>query len=85
VPAIAESPQPKTLPRAGFGGTQAVGHNLAIGRVFRAAHGHVALGITTQPQSGGGSSPMTPILPVILGAIVIALGALTRGFAFARR
>jgi hypothetical protein len=85
VRAIAESPQPKTLPRAGFGGTQAVGHNLAIGRDFRTAHGNVTLGITDQPQSGGGSSPMNPILPVILGAIVVALGTLTRGFAFAKR
>jgi hypothetical protein len=28
---------------------------------------------------------MTPLLPVILGAIVLALGALTRRFAFAKR
>jgi hypothetical protein len=75
---------PKILPITGLGGTQAVGHNLAVGRVFRAAHGNVALGITTQPQTGGGSSPMTPILPVILGAMVIGLGALTRRFAFGK-
>ncbi len=75
---------PKILPITGLGGTQAVGHNLAVGRVFRAAHGNVALGTTTQPQTGGGSSPMTPILPVILGAMVIGLGALTRRFAFGK-
>jgi hypothetical protein len=68
----------------GFGGARAVGHNVAVGQVYRAAHGNVTLGITGQPQAGGGSSPLTPILPVILGAIVVALGVLTRRFAFAK-
>ena len=61
-----------------------MGHNVAIGRVFRAAHGNVALGITGQPQTGGGSRLLTPLLPVILGAIVVALGVLTRRFAFVK-
>jgi len=85
-PAVVETPQvpPATLPVTGFGGGS-VAHNVAIGHVFRAAHGNVALGSTTLPQTGGGAGSMTPILPVILGAIVLALGALTRRFAFAKR
>ncbi|HEY8685685.1 MAG TPA: hypothetical protein VIO57_08775, partial [Chloroflexota bacterium] len=78
------STPPATLPVTGFGGARAVGHNVAVGQVYRAAHGNVTLGITGQPQAGGGSSPLTPILPVILGAIVVALGVLTRRFAFAK-
>jgi len=82
---IAPAPvPPATLPVTGFGGGS-VAHNVAIGHVFRAAHGNVALGSTTLPQTGGGAGSMTPILPVILGAIVLALGALTRRFAFAKR
>jgi LPXTG-motif cell wall-anchored protein len=69
------------LPRTGFGG-EAIAHNVAIGKVFRAAHGNVVLGITSQPQTGGGSSPLNP---VILGAIVVALGVLTRRFAYVRQ
>lgn len=57
---------------------------MAVGRVFRAAHGNVALGITGQPQTGGGGTPLTPILPVILGALVVTLGVLTRRFAFVK-
>jgi hypothetical protein len=59
-------------------------HNVAIGKVFRAAHGNVVLGSTSQPQTGGGSSPLNPMLPVILGALVVTIGVLTRRFAFAR-
>jgi hypothetical protein len=81
---IAPAPAPPVkLPVTGYGGSQ-VAHNLAVGRVFRAAHGNVALGINGQPQTGGGSSPMTPLLPIILGAIVVALGVLTRRFAFVK-
>jgi hypothetical protein len=76
---------PANLPVTGFGGARAVGHNVAVGQVYRAAHGNVTLGITGQPQTGGGSSPLTPILPVILGSLVVALGVLTRRFAFARQ
>ena len=81
---MAEVP-PVTLPVTGFGGTHAVGHNVAVGRVFRAAHGKVVLGITSQPQTGGGGMPLTPLLPIILGAMVVALGVLTRRFAFVKR
>ena len=84
VAAAPTAPPPQALPVTGFGGTHAVGHNVAIGRVFRAAHGNVALGITGQPQTGGGSRLLTPLLPVILGAIVVALGVLTRRFAFVK-
>jgi hypothetical protein len=84
VAAVPTSPPPQALPVTGFGGTHAVGHNVAIGRVFRAAHGNVVLGITTQPQTGGGSRLLTPLLPIILGAIVVALGVLTRRFAFVK-
>jgi hypothetical protein len=85
-PPVVATPQasPANLPVTGFGGS-AVAHNMTIGRVYRAAHGNVTLGTTTLPQTGGGSGSMTPMLPVILGAIVLALGALTRRFAFAKR
>jgi len=59
-----------------------------MGRVYRTANGNVALGISAAPQTGGGSGPLGssgPILPVILGMIVVGLGILTRKFAFARR
>ena len=69
----------------GFGGTHAVGHNVAVGQVYRTAHGNVVLGITSQPQTGGGMNPLSPILPIILGAVVVALGVLTRRFAFVKR
>jgi uncharacterized repeat protein (TIGR01451 family) len=82
--AIAPPPVPPVkLPVTGYGGS-APAHNVAVGHLFRATHGNVALGITGQPETGGGSSPMTPLLPVILGAIVVALGVLTRRFAFAK-
>jgi hypothetical protein len=52
--------------------------------MFRAAHGNVTFGFNGRPQTDADSSPMTPVLPVILGAMVVALGVLTRRFAFAR-
>jgi hypothetical protein len=76
------------MPGTGLGGTNnALAHNLAVGRAYRSAHGNVTLGITAAPQTGGGSGPLGstgPILPVILGMIVVGLGVLTRKFAFAR-
>jgi hypothetical protein len=87
-PTVAPVPSVK-MPGTGFGGTNhALAHNAAIGRVYRNAHGNVALGITAAPQTGGGNGPLGssgPILPVILGMIVIGLGVVTRKFAFARR
>jgi hypothetical protein len=40
--------------------------------------------LAAQPASGG-NSPINPIVPIILGAVVVGLGVLTRRFAFARR
>jgi hypothetical protein len=80
---------PVKLPGTGFGGTNhALAHNLAVGRVYRTAHGNVTLGITSAPQTGGGNGPLGssgPMLPAILGMIVVGLGVFTRKFAFARR
>jgi hypothetical protein len=77
------------LPGTGFGGTDhALAHNASVGRVYRNAHGNVALGITSAPQTGGGNGPLGssgPILPLILGLIVVGLGVATRKFAFVRR
>jgi hypothetical protein len=87
-PTVAPVP-PVKMPGTGFGGlNHALAHNLAVGRVYRTAHGNVTLGISAAPQAGGGNGPLGstgPILPVILGMIVISLGVLTRKFAFARR
>ncbi|HEX6510047.1 MAG TPA: hypothetical protein VF221_20655, partial [Chloroflexota bacterium] len=73
---------PVALPVTGYGGGFA--HNVSTGRVFRAADGNVALGLATEPQSGGGS-PISPIVPVGLGLLALGLGIITRRFAFARR
>jgi hypothetical protein len=69
---------PKALPVTGYGGSQAIGHNVAVGRMFRTVNSET-------PGSTGGSSGMTPILPIVLGIIVVALGTLTRKFAFGKR
>jgi hypothetical protein len=80
---------PVKLPGTGYGGTtKALAHNASIGRVYRAANGNVALGISSAPQTGGATGPLGsagPILPVILGMIVVGLGVLTRKFGFVRR
>jgi hypothetical protein len=74
------------LPATGFGGTGALAHNAAIGRVFRAANGNVTapLGIASQPTSSG-SDPISPAVPAILGLAAIGFGVLARKFGFARR
>jgi hypothetical protein len=74
------------LPATGFGGTGALGHNAAVGRVFRSAAGNVTtpLGIASQPASGG-SDPVSPAVPAILGLTAIGLGVLARKIGIARR
>ncbi|HEX6507707.1 MAG TPA: hypothetical protein VF221_08765 [Chloroflexota bacterium] len=79
---------PKTLPSTGFGGSEPGAHNVSIGRVFRDAHGNVvalaSLGIVTQPQPGG-DSPISPIVPAVLGLATIGFGVLARKLGIARR
>jgi hypothetical protein len=55
-----------------------------MGRVYRAAHGTVALGTTTEPETGGGT-PLNPIVPILLGLLALGLGVLTRQVAVAGR
>jgi hypothetical protein len=75
---------PAKLPGTGLGGTNnALAHNAATGRMVRAAHGRVTLGITSEPRTGGGP-PLGPAIPVLLGLLVVGLGVLTRRIALAR-
>jgi hypothetical protein len=85
-PAPTPIPAPAKLPATGFGGTGALAHNAAVGRVFRGAAGNVTtpLGITSQPVSGG-SDPTSPAVPAILGLTAIGLGVLARKIGIARR
>jgi hypothetical protein len=80
-------PAPAKLPSTGFGGTGSFAHNAAVGRVFRGANGNVTapLGIASQPATGGGSDPMSPAVPAILGLAVIGFGVLVRKFGIARQ
>jgi hypothetical protein len=55
-----------------------------MGRVYRAAHSTVALGINTEPGTGSGT-PISPIVPILLGLLALELGVLTRQVAVARR
>jgi hypothetical protein len=57
-----------------------VGRNVAVGRLFRTNSADVV-----SPTNSSSGSGMTPILPIVLGAIVVGLGVLTRRFAFARK
>jgi hypothetical protein len=76
---------PVKLPSTGLGGTGGVfSHNAAMGRVYRAAHGTVALGRSAAPSMGSGAS-ISPIVPILLGILVVGLGVLTRRFAVAPR
>jgi hypothetical protein len=85
-PAPTAVPPPTKLPATGFGGTGALAHNASVGRVFRAANGNVTtpLGIAAKPASGG-SDPISPAVPAILGLAAIGFGVLARKFGFARR
>jgi hypothetical protein len=85
-PAPTAVPPPTKLPATGFGGTGAFAHNAAIGRVFRTTNGNATtpVGIAAQPASGG-SNPINPAVPAILGLAAIGLGVLARKFGFARR
>lgn len=78
-PAPTPIPAPAKLPATGFGGTGAFAHNAAVGRMFRSAGGNVTtpLGIAAQPASGG-SDPVSPAVPAILGLTAIGLGVLAR-------
>jgi hypothetical protein len=86
IPPLKPTPVPAVhLPGTGLGGIyRSAAHNAAIGRVVRAAHGHVALGITSEPRTGGGL-PLGPAIPAVLGLLVLGLGALTRKVALTRR
>jgi hypothetical protein len=76
---------PVKLPRTGLGGKgDAFAHNAAMGRVYRADHGTVALGSNTEPGTGSGT-PISPIVPILLGLLVLGLGVLTRQVAVAGR
>ncbi len=85
-PAPTPIPAPAKLPATGFGGSGAFAHNAAVGRMFRSAHGNVTtpLGIASQPASGG-SDPMSPAVPAILGLTAVGLGVLARKVGIARR
>jgi hypothetical protein len=55
-----------------------------MGQLYRAAHGNVALGSSEEPSTGSGI-PISPIVPILLGTLVVGLGVLSRRVAVARR
>jgi hypothetical protein len=80
-PPKSPSPPPVRLPGTGFGGMSGLLHNLPLGRFYRAVHSNVTLGIAKQPRSGGGSPPLTPIVPALLALALLGFGFLARRFA----